>query len=358
MLVSHDRELLEQADTIVELGQRGARSYGGNLTGYEATVAAEQQAAQRSVRAAESDLRRQRRELAQARIKLDRRLRYGRKMGANKREPKIVMGERQRAAQVAAGKHRNLHLDRVGQAEDRLAVAETAVREDDEVRIDLPATAVAPRKTVAVLQDVRPRFGPPVTLHVRGPERIALVGANGAGKTTLLRTITGQLPPLTGVVRLQAPARLLPQRLDVLDATLTIIENVARFAPHASHNTIRAQLARLLFPGERADQLVATLSGGELFRATLAALLLAEPPPHLLMLDEPTNNLDQPTVRTLTHALAGYRGALLVASHDLPFLRTLGVTRWLRLDHTLTETDPPQQDRYGHITMQPRGSGG
>jgi ATPase subunit of ABC transporter with duplicated ATPase domains len=86
---------------------------------------------------------------------------------------------------------------------------------------------------------------------------------------------------------------------------------------------------------------VATLSGGELFRATLAALLLAEPAPQLLMLDEPTNNLDLPSIRQLTDALAAYRGALIVASHDLPFLRTLGMTRWLWLGHALTEIDPP-----------------
>lgn len=59
------------------------------------------------------------------------------------------------------------------------------------------------------------------------------------------------------------------------------------------------------------------------------------------MLDEPTNNLDMPSTRQLTGALAAYRGALIVASHDQPFLRTLGVTRWLRLDRTLTEIDPP-----------------
>lgn len=78
----------------------------------------------------------------------------------------------------------------------------------------------------------------------------------------------------------------------------------------------------MLFSGKRADQVVATLSGGELFRATLAALLLAEPASQLLMLDEPTNNLDMPSTRHLIGALAAYWGALLVASHDLPFLRT------------------------------------
>jgi ATPase subunit of ABC transporter with duplicated ATPase domains len=84
------------------------------------------------------------------------------------------------------------------------------------------------------------------------------------------------------------------------------------------------------------------LSGGERFRAVLAALLLAQPPPQLLLLDEPTNNLDMASVRQLTEALSGYRGALLIASHDLHFLRSAGITRWLHLDREtgLSVVDP------------------
>ncbi len=108
------------------------------------------------------------------------------------------------------------------------------MRDDDNIRIDLPQTSVPARRTVVVCTDLRPCFGPPVILRVRGPERIALVGANGAGRTTLLRTITGQLAPLAGEVRLAVPARLLPQRLDVLDGALPVADNVARFAPEAS----------------------------------------------------------------------------------------------------------------------------
>jgi ATPase subunit of ABC transporter with duplicated ATPase domains len=119
-----------------------------------------------------------------------------------------------------------------------------------------------------------------------------------------------------------------------------VAANVARFAPGASDNAVRARLARFLFRGDRADQPAGTLSGGERFRATLAALLLAEPAPQLLLLDEPTNNLDMASTRQLAQALHAYRGALLVASHDLPFLRTIGVTRWLRLDGRLRGTDP------------------
>jgi ATPase subunit of ABC transporter with duplicated ATPase domains len=76
--------------------------------------------------------------------------------------------------------------------------------------------------------------------------------------------------------------------------------------------------------------------------AVLAALLLAQPAPQLLLLDEPTNNLDMASVRQLSQALASYRGAIVIASHDVPFLRSAGHTRWLRLDRAagLTAIEP------------------
>jgi ATPase subunit of ABC transporter with duplicated ATPase domains len=304
-------------------------------------VAAEQEAAQRLVRTAASDVQRQQRELAEARIKLDRRRRYGQRMWETKREPKIIMGARKRQAQVAAGKHRSMQVEKLEQARERLAAATEAVFDDDEIRVDLPATEVPAGRTVLTVRDARLRGGAEVGLEVRGPERIALLGANGAGKTTLLETVVGTLDPLAGTVTAAVPLRYLPQRLDVLDDAASIAANLARFAPGAADNAIRARLARFLFRGARADQPVGTLSGGERFRATLAALLLAEPPPQLLLLDEPTNNLDLASTRQLAQALAAYRGALLVASHDLPFLRTIGITRWLRLDGRLTQIDPP-----------------
>ena len=341
LLVSHDRELLDGVDQVAELRDGSVRLFGGNLRDYEEAVAAEQEAALRGVRAAEGDLRRQKRELAEARIRLDRRVRYGQKMWDTKREPKIVMGARKRAAQVSAGKHRGLHEERLAAARDRLAAAEEAMRDDAVIRVDLAATAVPAGRTVLTARGAVLRNGVRVDLDVRGPERIALVGANGSGKTTLLATVAGGLAPRAGTVDVAVPARLLPQRLDVLDDGLSLVANVARLAPAAPDNAVRARLARFLFRGAAADRLVGTLSGGERFRATLAALMLAEPAPQLLLLDEPTNNLDLVSVRRLGEALAAYRGALVVASHDVPFLRTIGVTRWLHLDGVLTEVDPP-----------------
>ncbi|MER5528483.1 ABC-F family ATP-binding cassette domain-containing protein [Streptomyces sp. NPDC002677] len=348
IVVSHDRELLDLVDQIADLHAGEVTWYGGNFSAYEEALAVEQDAAERMVRVAEADVRKQKRELSDAQVKLARRKRYGQKMFDQKREPKIVMGARKRAAQESAGKHRIMHEERLSEAKERLDEAVEAVRDDDEIRVELPYTAVPPGRNVLTLENLELAHGSRVKgiLDLRGPERIALIGRNGAGKTTLLRTIAGELEPVAGEAHAHVPLRFLPQRLDVLDGELTVAENVARFAPGATNNRVRARLARFLFRGARADQRAATLSGGERFRAALAALLLAEPAPQLLMLDEPTNNLDMASVRQLTTALESYQGALIVASHDLPFLESIGITRWLLMaDGELTGTAPEEVAR-------------
>ncbi|WP_427918483.1 ABC-F family ATP-binding cassette domain-containing protein [Streptomyces sp. cg40] len=344
IVVSHDRELLDLVDQIADLRSGGITWYGGNFSAYEEALATEQEAAERMVRVAEADFRKQKRELVDAQVKLAHRKRYGQKMYDQKREPKIVMQARRRSAQESAGKHRIMHEERLTEARERLDEAVEAVRDDDEIRVDLPYTAVPPGRTVLTLMDLELAHGARVSggLDLRGPERIALIGRNGAGKTTLLRTIAGELEPVSGEASAHVPLRFLPQRLDVLDDELTVAQNVARFAPAATNNRVRARLARFLFRGARADQKAATLSGGERFRAALAALMLAEPAPQLLMLDEPTNNLDMASVRQLTTALESYEGALIVASHDLPFLESIGVTRWLLLDGELKTITPEE----------------
>ena len=99
-----------------------------------------------------------------------------------------------------------------------------------------------------------------------------------------------------------------------------MLENVAAAASAVPVRELRNRLARFLIRGDAVTRPVATLSGGERFRVALARLLLADPPPQLLVLDEPTNNLDLDTVDQLVDALAAYRGAVLVVSHDDAFL--------------------------------------
>ncbi|MFF8598199.1 ABC-F family ATP-binding cassette domain-containing protein [Streptomyces sp. NPDC015232] len=340
VVASHDLELLERVDQIADLRDGEVTVYGGAWSDYRAALAAEQEAAERMVRVAEADVQRQKRELSDAQAKLARRRRYAQKSFENKVVPKVVANNRRGQAEVSAGKHRALHAERLDAARSRLDAAVELVRDDDEIRVELPRTKVHPGQDVLMVRDLELPYGARVEggFELRGPERVALLGRNGAGKTTLLRTLAGELAPVAGEVGVHVPLRFLPQRLDVLDDGLSVVQNVARFAPRATPNEIRARLARFLFRGARADRPAGTLSGGERFRATLAALLLAEPAPRLLLLDEPTNNLDLASVRSLTSALDAFEGALVVVSHDLPFLESLGITRWLRLDGTLLPT--------------------
>jgi ATPase subunit of ABC transporter with duplicated ATPase domains len=405
MIVSHDRVLLSLVDQVADLSGGTLRMYGGNLEAYESMLATEQAAALRAVTSAEADVRREKRDLVNVQVTQARRDRQGRALAASGSLPRIVAGGRKRAAQVSAGKGREVALARIADAKERLAEAEEALRDDSSIRISLPGTAVPAGRTVLTVRGLDGPWAPwhesgasgpdaagqaapggvdrgPGTdraekpfgtggerddggaddvgrlaeLIVRGPERVALTGPNGAGKTTLLRALAGTDvpagPPSSAppdrpgsdlTVRRNAAFGYLPQRLDILDEKLTVVENVRTVAPRASVNEVRAGLARFLFRGTRADQVAGTLSGGERFRAVLAALLLADPPPQLLLLDEPTNNLDMASARQLSEALSCYQGALVVVSHDVPFLRSIGITRWLRLDRDgrLADTGPP-----------------
>ncbi|MFE7141502.1 ABC-F family ATP-binding cassette domain-containing protein [Streptomyces sp. NPDC057644] len=359
IVVSHDRDLLERVDRIAELRSGSVSWYGGGWSAYQEALATQQEAAGRMLRAADADVRRQQRELEETRIKVARRQRHDKKLNAQRKAPRIVAGERKRSAQESGDRLRGLHEDRLDEARERREEAAEAIRRDAEIKVSLPHTAVPAGRTVLTVRDLSLPYGRlrEGALQVKGPERIALVGRNGAGKTTFLRTLTGELAPSTGEATAAVPLKFLPQRLDVLDDALSVADNVARTAPGTTDNQIRSQLARFLFKGARAEQPAGTLSGGERFRAALAATMLAAPAPQLLLLDEPTNNLDLASVRQLTSALESYEGALLIASHDLPFLESVDITRWILLDDELRETDAEEvRELFGNPESTPAGT--
>jgi len=352
LLVSHDRALLDRMDRIAELDRGELRSYGGNFTAYEEAVKAAREVAEKNVRNAEQDVKREKRELQQARERAARRASNASKNLGNAGLPKIFAGTMKRNAQESAGKANETHTARVNDAKARLDQAGRAVRDDQKIALQLPATNVPAGRTMFVGEGLQVRYGESeifskegADLTIRGPERIALTGPNGAGKSTLLRLVNGDLEPSKGSIK-RAGGRIayLSQRLDLLDLDRTVAENLAAFAPAMPEAQRMNLLARFLFRGSRIHLPVSVLSGGERLRATLACVLYSEPAPQLLLLDEPTNNLDLVSVSQLEGALDAYEGAFVVVSHDERFLNEIKVSRWMRLgEGRLLETGIPER---------------
>jgi ATP-binding cassette, subfamily F, member 3 len=173
----------------------------------------------------------------------------------------------------------------------------------------------------------RPLFTSPDLLLKRG-ECAAIIGPNGAGKTTFLKTLLAQMPPFSGDVILGASLNLgyFAQAHEGLDSNHTLVEEIESVAPEMLLAEIRDYLARFLFTGDEVFKKVAVLSGGERGRVALAKLALTEA--NLLLLDEPTNHLDIPSQEILQEVLDGYRGTILLVSHDRYLIDALGTQIW------------------------------
>jgi len=161
------------------------------------------------------------------------------------------------------------------------------------------------------------------TTVLRG-DRVGIIGPNGAGKSTLIRTLLGEMQPDSGRVRrgTRQQVAYFDQQRDQLDADKSVMDSVAegsqRVTVNGSDRHVAGYLRDFLFPPERLQSPVSSLSGGERNRLLLARLFAR--PANLLVMDEPTNDLDVETLELLEELLMDYHGTLLLVSHDRAFL--------------------------------------
>ncbi|HJB62239.1 MAG TPA: ATP-binding cassette domain-containing protein [Candidatus Microbacterium pullistercoris] len=373
VIVSHDLDLLELMDATAELHGHQLTVFGGPYSEWRAAVDAEQEAARQDLTDAKKVLAKEKRQRIELETKIARRNRQGKKKAETL--PTIVANAYARRAEESAGRLRIEARGKEGSAQAARDEADARIRSDDSVVFDLPDPGVAAGRRILTLGDGDRQW------IVQGPERVALVGPNGAGKTSLLRALlgigdasagaglgelattdpepetatrAGEPDPESDTVRnagwwhCVAASELhtdrvayLPQRLEAMDDAESAIDALQRAAPHIPDRELRNRLARFLIRGETAHRPIGDLSGGERFRVSIARLLLADPPSQLLVLDEPTNNLDVDTAEQLLAALRAYRGAVLIVSHDAAFLRRLAPDLTLELRDGVLEELPP-----------------
>lgn len=344
IVVSHDRELLAYVRNTVELTQQGLRFYGGNYQFYQEEREKETLALEQKITNSKQNERRQKLDLQASLERQQRRASRGQKKAEAGGIPKIITGGLKRKSQNTLANIKDTQLDRLAQARLETQNLRSQLREKNEIQIDLPETAVHSGKIILKIDRFNFRYEhsphflyqKPISFDLVGPKRVGILGPNGAGKSTLLRIL---LDPLSvqgetlGTVQLVSNRfAYLDQKTEILGSgSQTLLELFSQKTPHLTQAEQRIRLGRFQFHQEAALKKISQLSGGERMRAALACILFSESPPELLILDEPTNNLDIDSIENVESALSQFQGAMLVISHDLQFLEKTGISEWIYL---------------------------
>src|SRR5262245_928018 len=341
IVVSHDRRLLALLDQTAELNANGLKFYGGNYEFYRGQREVERDAAEQTLQSAQQRLKEAKLTRERARERQQRKLSNSGRNSFKRNLPTIVAGAWRRAAERTAARINDRHQRKVDCAKQEVDGARRDIPIELQIAVDLERSKVPSNKRMIELFGVnyrypdaeRPLWKEPLSFEVIGPERIWLKGMNGSGKSTLIDLIGGRKSPAEGVIKVWAERiGTLDQRMSALNDSLTILETLKRAAPMRPDRELRTLLGRFLFIRDAALNPASVLSGGERMRAGLACLLGADQAPEILIADEPTNNLDLPSVEELVSALRHFGGVLIVVSHDTTFIEEVGIERVIDLD--------------------------
>jgi len=240
-------------------------------------------------------------------------------------------------AETSAGNAKKKHEAAVAKANQK--VADTKVKTTKVTSIQLEEKSQK-RKNLIDIQGANLRVSERILLHniqlhVASGDRLAIVGANGSGKSSLVKAILeskNQTAVLESGEVLLAPtmkAMYLDQTYELVNREYTILENMQAANANLSYQLLRQQLGHFLFKYDEVNKSASVLSGGELARLAIAMISISEI--DLLILDEPTNNLDIETVEQMVVGINDYQGAIWVISHDLDFLSRISITQSFKL---------------------------
>lgn len=330
LVISHDRQLLSHMTRIIELSSLGLRSYGGNYAFYANAKAQEQQHALEDLERIRSERRREEQALRDQRERQEKRQARGARSGKQANQAKILLGRQKERSDQSMGKlHRQQAQTRI-ELSQRVRHAAAQVAEDVKIHLHALLRPEVAQRQVIVLDKVVLPFVPSPLRHINmqmtGQHRIGLIGPNGSGKSTLLKVIAGRINALSGLRKVTGRMAYLDQRLDCLDAKRSTIAQLQDVNRTLSEGELRMRLAQLGLDEQKVAAPTDAFSGGERMKAALACVTYADEPPQLLLLDEPSNHLDLPSLAALEALLTEYSGALIVASHDEAFLKQLRLT--------------------------------
>ena len=339
IVVSHDRKLLNLLDAVYELGKRGITKYGGNYDFYREQKLIEGSALNQEVKSKEKALRKAKeveRETAERKQRLDVR---GKKKQEKAGVPTIALNTLRNNAEKSTSRLKDVHAEKVDAISQDLNELRQALPDVDKMKPDFDQSQLHKGKVLFAAKELNhaydnsPLWRKRIELEITSGERVALKGSNGSGKTTMIKIILGQIEPTSGeVYRAASKSVYIDQDYSLINNQLTVYEQAQKFNFSAlQEHEIKIRLNRFLFTKEFWDKRCNSLSGGEKMRLILCCLTIGNQAPDMIVLDEPTNNLDIQNIEILTAAINQFKGTLLVVSHDEDFLEQVNIERTIYL---------------------------
>ncbi|MBX2953287.1 MAG: ABC-F family ATP-binding cassette domain-containing protein [Leadbetterella sp.] len=341
LVISHDRTLLDYMHSILELTPWGITAYGGNYSFYKDQKKLLSESAEAGMRSKEKELKKAKekeRQATERQLKMDAR---GKKKQEKAGVARIMMNTLRNSAEKSTSRLKDVHEDKVAAISEELRELKTWVPDIDRMKFGFEDSVLHKGKVLFSAEALNWKYDGQVLwkesldFQIESGDRIAVKGRNGSGKSTLMKIISGGLTPESGkVYRAEGRRVYVDQDYSLLDPDKTVYEQVQAFNTLAVPvHEVKMNLHRLLFPKEDWDKPCAALSGGERVRLMLCCITIGGTSPDMIILDEPTNNLDIPSLEILTAAVKAYKGTLLLISHDQAFADEVNVTREINLDN-------------------------
>ena len=341
IVISHDKNLLRLMNTIAELSSIGFKSYGGNYDYYIQQKKLEDEAAQKEIRNVTVELKKLIEKKLHVIERQQKRNVSGEKRAEKSNQPKIMANQLKGSGEKTLKKLKEIHNEKINEIEKKLSDIKKKQRPNINIKLDISNKDHFKQKNIVTAERINFSYNKKkniwlydLSFNIYGGERIELRGKNGTGKTTLLKMIRGELKNLTGKLEVRSKKiGSLEQDISILDEEISILENINNASGRKlPEHDLRIKLGRFLFYKDDVFKKAKVLSGGERMRAGLACLLSSYKTPDLILLDEPTNNLDLESIEELIDGLNKYKGTILVVSHDPDFLREINVERIIDLD--------------------------
>lgn len=325
VVVSHDRELLQQVNKIIELRNGRPTVYGGNYDFYLMQKQIETDSIHSKYTNAQKSITRLNNTINIAQNTRQHHEFKQQKEINNSRRSRLMANALRGKSQETEAKKRAIIQKKL---DEQMSIRQSLSEQmrNEIIKIPVPNKAFYSKELINI-SNISFAYGDKIVFKnfdftMYGKSRVRLMGKNGSGKSTLLKIICGKLRPDSGTVKTFGKIAYVNQDLSVLDKEKNIIENIMEISGCLKHDA-HAIAANFGFRGAASQQVVGTLSGGELLKATLAAILGGDNQPDLLIMDEPTNNLEIKSIGILEDALNQYTGAILMVSHDEMFIKNI-----------------------------------